>query len=66
MPKPAKMAEIVNLRRVRKAKSRLAKEAVAKANRAEHGVSKSAHNRAKALAEKIKRDVEAHKLEEED
>ena len=59
------MSEIVNLRRVRKAKVRRAKEVVAEANRAEHGVSKSAHNRAKALAEKTKRDVDAHKLEED-
>ena len=59
------MAEIVNLKRVRKARARHEKEVVAEANRAKHGISKSAHNRAKALAEKTKRDVEAHKLEEE-
>ena len=59
------MSEIVNLKRVRKTKARYAKEIIAEANRAEHGVSKSAHNRAKALAEKTKRDVDAHKLEED-
>ncbi len=59
------MAEIVNLRRARKAKARHAKEVVAEANRAEHGISKSAHKRAKALAEKTKRGVDAHRLDEE-
>ncbi len=56
------MAEIVNLKRVRKPKALHEKEVVAEANRAKHGVSKSAHKRAKAVAEKAKRDVEAHKL----
>jgi hypothetical protein len=59
------MAEIVNLRRAKKSKARQAKEVVAKASRAEHGVSKSAHNRAKSLAEKTKRDVDAHRLDED-
>ena len=59
------MSEIVNLLRARKAKARHAKEVVAESNRAEHGVSKSVHNRAKALAEKTKRDVDAHKLDED-
>ena len=59
------MSEIVNLQRARKAKARHAKEVVAEANRAEHGVSKSKHKLAKALAEKTKRDVDAHKLDED-
>jgi hypothetical protein len=59
------MNEIVNLRRARKAKARHAKEVVAQANRTEHGISKSAHNRAKALAEKTKREVDVHRLDEE-
>jgi len=57
------MSEIVNLRRARKAKTRRAKEVVAEASRAEHGVSKSAHKLAKARIEKSKRDVDAHRLE---
>ena len=60
------MAEIVNLHRARKAKARHAKEVVAEANRAEHGVSKSAHNLAKKRAEKEKRAVDAHKLDEDE
>ena len=59
------MAEIVNLRRARKTKARHAKEIVAEANRAEHGISKSVHNLAKARAEKTKRDADGHKLEED-
>jgi len=57
------MSEIVNLKRVRKAKARREKEVVAAANRAEHGVSKSKHKLAKARAQKEARDVDAHKLD---
>jgi hypothetical protein len=60
------MAEIVNLRRARKTKARHAKEIVAEASRAEHGVSKSAHNLAKARIKKATRDVDAHRLEEDE
>jgi hypothetical protein len=59
------MAEIVNLRRARKSKALRAKEVVAQASRAEHGVSKSAHNLAKAKAAKEKRRVDAHKLDQD-
>jgi hypothetical protein len=60
------MAEIVNLKRVRKAKARREKEVVAEANRAEHGVSKSKHKLAKARAQKEARDADAHKLDKDD
>ena len=59
------MSEIVNLRRARKAKARHAKEVVAEANRAEHGISKSAHKAAKKRAEIAARDVDAHKLDKD-
>ena len=59
------MSKVVNLRSVRKVKARQAKEVVAQASRVEHGVSKSAHKRAKALAEKTARDLEAHRLDED-
>jgi hypothetical protein len=59
------MSEIVNLRRVRKAKARHAKEIVAEANRAEHGISKSAHKLAKARAELQARETGAHKLDKD-
>jgi len=59
------MAEIVNLRRVRKAKARKGKEAVADANRTKHGVAKRARDLAKARAEKDAREIEAKKLDEQ-
>ena len=59
------MAEIVNLRRARKAKARDEKAREADANRVKHGVAKSARDLAKARAEKDKSAVDAHKLDEE-
>lgn len=58
------MSEIVNLRTARKNKARHAKEVIAQANRVEHGISKSVHKRAKVVAEKDNRKLEAHKLED--
>jgi Domain of unknown function (DUF4169) len=58
------MAEIVNLRRARKGKARSEKEREAEANRARHGVAKSARDLAKAREEKDKRTVDAHKLDD--
>jgi hypothetical protein len=59
------MSDIVNLKRARKAKARRAKEVVAAANRAEHGVSKSKHKLAKKRAEIDARSVEGHKLDKD-
>jgi Domain of unknown function (DUF4169) len=59
------MAEIVNLRRARKAKARDAKAAEADANRTKHGVPKPVRDLAKARAEKDARDADARKLDEE-
>jgi hypothetical protein len=59
------MAEIVNLRRVRKAKTRDAKAADADANRARHGIAKPVRDLAKARAEKTLKDVDAHKLDKD-
>jgi hypothetical protein len=59
------MSEIINLRQVRKEKARHEKEIIAEANRAKHGVSKSAHQRAKAIAEKESRRLTSHKLNED-
>jgi hypothetical protein len=58
------MAEIVNLRRVKKAKARAEKSAQADANRARHGVAKPLRELAKARDEKAARDLEDHKLDE--
>ncbi|MBV9993162.1 MAG: DUF4169 family protein [Alphaproteobacteria bacterium] len=57
-------AEIVNLRRARKARGRAEKEREAEANRAKHGTPKSARDLAEARAQKAARDLEAGKLDE--
>ncbi len=57
------MAEIVNLRRMRKAKARAEKSAEADANRAKHGVAKPVRDLAKARAEKAAHDLDARKLD---
>jgi hypothetical protein len=57
------MAEIVNLRRARKAKARATEAAEADANRVKHGVAKKVRDLAHAQNEKVLRDVEAGKLD---
>jgi len=59
------MAEIVNLRRARKAKTRAEKDRAADANRVKHGVAKPVRDLAKARADKAVRDVDAHRLDDE-
>jgi hypothetical protein len=58
------MAEIVNLRRVRKGKARAAKDAEADANRVKHGVAKNVRDLARAREDKAARDLAARKLDE--
>lgn len=58
------MSNLVNLRQVRKQKARHEKEVVAEANRAKHGISKSAHTKAKVMAVHHQKRLEGHKLEE--
>ena len=55
------MAEIVNLRRARKAKARDEKEKAADANRVLHGTPKDMRDLAKARSEKSARDLDARK-----
>ncbi len=57
------MAEIVNLRRARKAKTRRAEAARAEANRVEHGVAKSVRGLAKKRRKTDERSHDAHKLD---
>ena len=57
------MAEIVNLRRARKAKARDERSREAGANRAKHGTAKPARDLAKARAEKEARDLDAQRLD---
>lgn len=58
------MAEVVNLRRARKAKGRAEKDRAAGANRAKFGTPKPERDLAKAQEEKAQRDLEAQKLED--
>ena len=58
------MAEIVNLRRARKAKGRAEKDRAADANRAKFGTPKSERNLAKARTEKDRHAADQHKLDD--
>ena len=58
------MAEIINLRRARKAKARDAKDAQAQAARTAHGVAKSTRALAKAQRDKDARNVDGAKLDD--
>ena len=58
------MAEIVNLRRARKAKTRADKDRAADANRVKHGVAKPVRDLAKARTDKAAHDLELSKLED--
>ena len=55
------MAEIINLRRARKAKARADKERKAEENRAAHGVAKAERQRRAAETEAEKRRHEGHR-----
>ncbi len=57
------MAEIVNLKRVRKTKARSAKAKTAEANRIKHGTAKAVRDLAKARAEKDASDIDQHRLD---
>ncbi len=58
------MSDIINLRHARKQKARHEKEVVAEANRAKHGIPKSAHHKHKMLAMKVNKHLDEHKLED--
>jgi hypothetical protein len=57
------MAEIVNLRRAKKAKARASAEDEAAVNRARHGTPKRVRELTKARSEKTARDLEAGRLD---
>lgn len=59
------MAEIVNLKRARKAKARAAAEEKAAANRALHGTPKPLRELAQARKDKASQEVDAHKLDDD-
>jgi hypothetical protein len=60
------MAEIVNLRRARKARQRAEKEKTAQANRVLHGTPKHLRNLAEARKDKADQALSGHKLEKDD
>jgi hypothetical protein len=60
------MAEIVNLRRTRKAKQRREGEAAAAANRQRFGTVKRLRDQARLESDKACHKIEGHKLESED
>ena len=57
------MAEIVNLRRVKKAKVRAEKSAQADANRTKHGMPKAVRDLAQARKDKAAHDLDAQHLD---
>jgi hypothetical protein len=58
------MAEIINLRQVRKARGRAEKEATAAANRAKFGRSKAEKQAEEAKRDLADRQLDAHKRED--
>ena len=57
------MAEIVNLRRARKAKVRAEKDKAAEANRVAHGTPNALKKLGEARKDKAEQSLEAHRLE---
>ncbi len=60
------MAEIINLRRARKAKARAEKDKTAEANRVAHGTPKTLRNLAEARKDMGEQRLSGHRLENED
>ena len=60
------MAEIINLRRARKAKARTEKDKTAQANRVAHGTPKALRNLAEARKDKADQALSGHRLKSED
>jgi hypothetical protein len=56
-------AEVINLRRARKAKGRAEKEKTAEANRIAHGTPKHLRKLSEAQKDKAEQQLSAHKLE---
>ena len=60
------MAELINLRRARKAKAKAEKEKTAQSNRVLHGTPKSLRNLAQARKDNADSVLSGHKLENKD
>lgn len=65
VPRPEKMADIVNLRRTRKAKARAEKEKTAEANRVRHGTPKHLRKLSQAEKDKAEQRLSGQRLEKE-
>lgn len=59
------MAEIVNLRRARKARDRAEKDKTAEANRVTHGTPKAVRDLAEARKDKADQRLSGHRLEDD-
>lgn len=59
------MAEIVNLKRARKAKARAEKDKTAQANRIAHGAPKPVKDLAKAREKQAEQRLSSHRLEKD-
>ena len=59
------MADIINLKRARKARAKADKEKTAEANRVLHGTPKSLRNLAEARKDKTDEALSGHKLEKD-
>ena len=59
------MGDIVNLKRVKKQKARVARDSEAEANRAKFGQTKAAKQKPKAEAEIAARNLDGHKRSKE-
>ncbi len=62
-PRPKRMAEIVNLKRARKAKTRSEKDKAAEANRVLHGTPKAVRKLGEARKDKAEQALSGHRLE---
>jgi hypothetical protein len=64
-PRHAKMTEIVNLNRARKAKARVEKDKAAEANRVLHGTPKALRNLSEARKDKTEQRLSGHRLKKD-
>lgn len=65
-PRPRKMAEIINLKRARKARTKADKEKSAETNRVLHGTPKVVRNLADARKNKADEALSGHRLEKDE
>ena len=64
-PRQKRMAELINLRRARKAKARSEKDKTAQANRVAHGTPKALRKLSEAQKDKAEQRLSGHKLKDD-